>query len=153
MKMLIIEDDDLYVGILERYLEGLTDELIIVENWEDAEKHIPVASIIWADLVIPPHDRDYGILKIGQIRKGNEKAVIFVVSGAPGQDVKLKAESAGADLFVEKAEAIKSTQVIALMISALLKAHERGNGVAVKFLQKARQLLSERVNPQPPKNP
>lgn len=147
MKMLIIEDDILYVGILQRYLEGLTDEIIVAKNWEVAEQFLSVADIMWIDLVVPPHNEKFAIIKIGEIRKANERVVIFVVSGIPDESIGREVIAAGADFFAEKMDMTNQNQVIALMIQALMKAEERGKD-AMKFLQRARQLISERVTPQ-----
>lgn len=147
MKMLIIEDDVIYVGLLERYLEGLADEIIIAKSWEEAKQHIQVAQIMWIDLIIPPHNEDFAIVQIGEIRAQNSNAVIFVVSGVVSPDTKREALAAGADYFAEKMDHITQNQIIALMISALMKAQERGSRESLTFLQRARELINERVNP------
>lgn len=154
MKLLIVEDDPLYASLLERYLEGLADEIAIVDSWEAAEAFVPTAHMMWLDLVIPPHNDDYAFLRIRAFRDINRKAVIFVVSGIPDDTLKEKALQAGADGFAHKMDATSQTQVIALMISALMKVQERGYD-CLKFLQRARELLSERINPQslPPQIP
>lgn len=146
MIMLIIEDDGNYVQLLQRYLEGLADEIVIARSWAQAEPHFATADIMWVDLIIPPHDEDFATIKLREIRQVNPKAVVFVVSGMMGEGIEQKVVEAGADMFAEKFNAMGQKQIIAMMIQALMKAEERGRD-ATKFLEKARELLKENPSP------
>lgn len=148
MKMLIIEDDALYVELLQRYLEGLADEIVVAHNWREAEQHVKDSKIIWVDLVLPPETtKEQCLLQVGYVRSINARAVIFVVSGVSDPDIPKRSLDAGADYFAHKTDLVTQTQVIALMISSLMMAHERGAEESLRFLDKARMLLNERVNP------
>lgn len=149
MRMLIIEDDEQYLGLLARYLDGLADEINIAKTWEEAERFVEVSAIMWIDLIIPPWGEEQGYIKIGEYRERNKNAVIFVVSGLPDNAARDKSLNAGADAYAEKMDVVKQTQVIALMISALMKAQEKGIPESLKFLEKARMLIAEKVNPNP----
>lgn len=147
IKMLVVEDNALYAGLLDRYLSDLVDELNITSSWSDAERYIADSDIAWIDLVLPPDDAESSIIRIGEVRQKNAQIVIFVVSGMPDDGKATladKARQAGADHFVYKFALGTHDQIIAVMIHALMTLSDRGCDVA-KYLNKARQLLSERV--------
>lgn len=141
MKILIVEDDAGYRDILQRYLNGLGDEIVFTDTWEKAQPHYG-ADVFWLDIFIPPHGEKKIKLEMGIIRATNSHAVIFVVSGLCDPNLKREMIAAGADAFVCKHDVATRSQVIALMLSALMQAEGRGKP-ATKYLQKARELLAE----------
>lgn len=142
VKLLVIEDDPVYLGLLENYLSGLVDELIFAETWEKASKHVDWANIVWLDAILPDANETQALVNIGEVRQRNSNVVIFVVSGVLSPLFPEQAVAAGADLFVPKEDAVLQTQVIALMLQAI----NRLPGIDVdRVNEKARHLLRQRI--------
>lgn len=145
MKMLVIEDNLIYARLVERYLTGLADKIVIVESWDAAEPHLAGnPNIIWIDLLVPGYDESHALRKVTEVRAVHHEAIILVVSGIPDPTLFERAIAAGADAFMDKLSVASENQIISLLILATMRAKERGIDTA-KFLERAQQFLNERI--------
>lgn len=105
MKILIIEDDVAFAGLVERFMSEISSDIVIAHSFRDAIKAltvIPLPDVITLDLALPDSDTEKTISQIHVLREANEKSVILVLSGIVTPIDRNRIIQAGADEMLLK---------------------------------------------------
>lgn len=106
MKILIIEDDDAFAGLVERFMSEISTDIVIAHSFRDAISVltvIPLPDLITLDLSLPDSNTEATISRIHVLREANEKSVILVLSGiVTGVDKQRIIDSGADDLLLKQ---------------------------------------------------
>lgn len=138
MKLLILEDDRNFATLVCVALEGLFDEVQIVESWDKAEPLFSNQNVAWIDLRVSADvSVEQAVLKIKTTREQNLDLVIVVGSGFITPELRAKLERAGVDSVFYKDSGFSPQQVASIIVAALMRASMRSGEKVRTLLTKA----------------
>lgn len=145
MKLIVIEDDELFAELIKRALVGLTDSVIMVKSWAEAQPHLAEQQMAWVDLRLSPEVRERESLEhIRNLRQQHSDIVIIVGSGFITPKLREDLHEAGVDAVFHKDTNFSAEQVAAIIIVALMRAEMRGSVEVNLLLQRAQKWMHER---------
>lgn len=131
MRALIVEDSDGDQILLKRFLSPYCASITSVSDLDAADEVIrstPI-DIIILDLRLERSDVDNTLAHIRLFKRIQPECAVLVCSGMPIQNLREKAELAGADRFLEKGPVIYQDNARALLIAVnvAMMHHPRSN--------------------------
>lgn len=112
--------------IVSRYLAGLADEIRVAETWKEAEEMVKGMDVVWFDLYLPDLQPPQTFIRIAEVRTNGQNTIIMAVSGMMDEKISKQSYDAGADIAVDKQDAVTPLQIASLVLLAIASARKRG---------------------------